>query len=160
MSQAGKNHNGASGPTSLLKQFHPRAHDTGVSRWFLNIPRERGYPQPIWVTCSSALSPALLPDVQVELPVAQFLPVASCRIAQHHQAEPGPSSGPFLQILTDIDEDHSQSSPLEAEQTQSSILASSESCYCPLIIFVAFPWTSSRSSVSLLHRDQNLIDNF
>lgn len=32
------------------------------------------------------------PHVQMELPKHQFLPVASCPIAWHHDEEPGPSS--------------------------------------------------------------------
>lgn len=46
-----------------------------------------------------------LPHIQVELPVHQVLPTASCPVAWHHWTEPGSVLLTLsLQVLTDIDE--------------------------------------------------------
>lgn len=45
----------------------------------------------------------VLPHIKVELPVYQFLPIASCPIAWHHEEEPGSIiMTPSLQILRDV----------------------------------------------------------
>lgn len=81
LSQFESDHSGPSGPTSLLKQDHSRAHGTGLlSKWFLNISREGQSPT------SLVLSHLHSKDlhIQVELPVHWFLPIASSPIVCHH----------------------------------------------------------------------------
>lgn len=60
----------------------------------------------------------VLPHIQVEDPVHQFLPVASCPIWQHQEEDRSILLTPSLHILTDIDVVSSQSSLLNIEQAQ------------------------------------------
>jgi len=61
----------------------------------------------------------VLPHVQTELPVLQFVPVASCPVAGHHLKEFGPILlTPTLEIFIDIYKVPSQPSLLQAQQAQ------------------------------------------
>ncbi|XP_068788224.1 uncharacterized protein [Struthio camelus] len=74
--------------------------------------------QPVPMLCHPH-SEEVLSQVQVELPVVQFLPIASCPVAGHHGEEAGLILLTLpLQILIHVDEITSQSSLLQAEQAQ------------------------------------------
>ena len=61
----------------------------------------------------------VLPPVQTELPVPQFVPIAPCPVAGHHWKEPGPVLlTRTLQIFRGICKIPSQPSLLQAEQAQ------------------------------------------
>lgn len=45
--------------------------------------------QPLWETCPSAHSKKMFPDVQVEPPVFQFVPVALCLVTKCYSEEVG-----------------------------------------------------------------------
>ena len=83
-SQGGRDHSRSSGPTSLLKQSHPRAHGTGLCPQGSEIIPARDTPLPLWATCHLHRK-EVVHQVQVVFPV-QALPIASCHIAGHHQA--------------------------------------------------------------------------
>lgn len=96
----------SSGPTSLFKQDHPRAHSTEFCPDFLNVYNE-GESKPFWGICSStwSLTENCYTLILVELPVQQFLPIATCPIAHHHWEDPGfMLLTPSLLILTYIDD--------------------------------------------------------
>jgi len=61
----------------------------------------------------------VLPHVQLELPMLQFVPVAPCPVDGHHWKESGPIFlTPTLKILIGINEIPSQPSLLQAKQAQ------------------------------------------
>jgi len=63
----------------------------------------------------------VLPCVQVELPMLQFVPVAPCPVAGHHRKESGPILlTPTLKILISIYKILSQSSLHQAKQVQTN----------------------------------------
>lgn len=107
MGKVGKDNNGLPGPTSLLRLPEHRV----VSRLEYLL---RGSLHNFSGQSVPVLSHLQSEEVQVELPVHQFLPVASCPIAQHHQEEAGSI---FLPSLDTGILQH-QSSLLDAEQAQ------------------------------------------
>lgn len=103
MGQVGSDHSGSSGPVSLIKQGHLRAHGTGLCPDGSGLSPVEETPHPLWATCSSVQSlhsKEVLPHIQVELPGHQFLPIASCPIAWHHRLEP---SSIFVHLPADTD---------------------------------------------------------
>lgn len=74
-SKVGRDHRG-SGPTSLLKEAIPEHMARCPDGSWISPVRET----PL---CSNAHGKEVLPHVQVELPVHQFLLIASCPIAGH-----------------------------------------------------------------------------
>jgi len=113
---------GSSSPIPLPKQGHPEqaAQDrvqVGLEylqrRRIHNLPGQPGpglrYPQ----------REEVLPPVQMELPLLQFVPVAPCPVAGHHWKESGPVIlTPTLKMFTGISKVPSQPSLLQAEQAQ------------------------------------------
>lgn len=120
-----------------------------MSRWLLNIPREGISTTSLdnLFQCSEEVSS----HVQVKLPMFQFLPIASHPVA-HDQEEPWSyllmSSFLILQTLL-----KSPFSLLSSRlNSPSSLRLSSWMRYSStLLIFVAFFWTCSRSSLSPLY---------
>jgi len=82
----GKDLCGSSGPTPLLKQGHlEQAAQDLVQAGFEYLQRSRLHNpsgQPITVLCHPE-SKEILPCVQLELPVLQFVHVALCPVARH-----------------------------------------------------------------------------
>jgi len=107
-------------PNPLPKQGHPEqsAQHRGQGGW--NISREGDSPT-LWAAWARAPSPQreeVLPRLQLELPLPQFVPVAPCPVAGHHCKESGPILLTPLQILIGISKVPSQPSLLQAEQAQ------------------------------------------
>ena len=109
---------GSSSPTLLPKQVGCRGPCPGGS-W---ISPEKETPQPPWQPVPGLRHPQreeVLPHVQVELPVLQFVPVAPCPVAGHLWKESGPILlTPTLEVFLSIYEVASQCSLLQAEQAQ------------------------------------------
>ena len=105
--------------------------------------------QPVPVLCHPQRK-EILPHVQTELSMLQFVPIAPCPVTGYHWKELGPILlTPTLQIFISIDKVPSQPSLLQAEQAQlpqpfltGQMLQS--------IILVALRWTLSSSSSSFL----------
>jgi len=78
---------GSSSPTPLPKQGHlEQAAQNLVQAGFEYLQRRRIHSlpgQPVPVLCHSQ-SKDVLPHVQVELPMFQFVPIALCPVAGHH----------------------------------------------------------------------------
>jgi len=78
---------GSSSPTSMLKQGHlQQAAEDFVQAGleYLQRRRIRNLPgQPVPGLCHPQ-NEEVLPHIQMELPVLQFVPVASCPVAGHH----------------------------------------------------------------------------
>lgn len=117
----GRDHSKSFSLTFLLKLGHHRAHWTGFSfvlfsSWILPM---RETPQPLCVDCSNMQwltkgrsSSSHLGGIWGRT-VHHFLPVASCPISWHHQADPGSNLlTPSLQILLECDDIPSKSSVL------------------------------------------------
>lgn len=106
----GMDYSGSSDPTSLLRQGHPRAHGTEVHPDGSCTSSTRKTLQPLWAIwairssmCGYLHSKDILPHIQVEIPVHQFLALASCTSGWHHQEVFGPiSSAPLLWIFIHI----------------------------------------------------------
>ena len=106
----------------LLKQGHPEQaaqHRIQVGLGDLQSRRlhsPSGQPGP---GLRHPHSEEVLPHVQTELPLLQFVPVAPCPVAGHHWKESGPILlTPTLQIFRSISKVPSQPSLLQAEQAQ------------------------------------------
>ena len=113
---------GSSSPTSLLKQvcLQQAAQDlVQVGLEYLQRRRLHNLPgQPVPVLRHPQRED-VLPQVQLELPVPQFVPIAPCPVAGHHCKESGPVLlTPTLQIFRGISKVPSQPSLLQAEQAQ------------------------------------------
>jgi len=93
----------------------------------------------------------VLPHVQTELPMLQFVPVTSCPVAGHHWKEFGPILlTPTLQVFLSIYKDPSQPSLLQVKQAQlPQPFLIGEMLQSPIIL-VALLWTLSSSSSSFL----------
>jgi len=107
----------SSGPTPLPKQGHPDRIQAGFEclqrRRLHNLPGQPGpglhHPQ----------REEVLPHVQMELPVLQFVPIAPCPVTGHHWKESGPILlTPTLQLFIGISKVPSQPSLLQTEQAQ------------------------------------------
>ena len=122
MVRVGRDLCGSSSPTPLLKQGHlQQAVEDLVQAGLEYLQRRRlhslpGQPGPgLW----HPQREEVLPRVQLELPLLQFVPVAPCPVAGHHWKESGPVLlTPTLQIFVGIDKVPSQPSLLQAEQAQ------------------------------------------
>ena len=71
----------------------PRAGCMGPRPGRAWISPEKETPQPLWAAWARLRHPQseeVLPHVQVELPLLQFVPVAPCPVAGHHWKESGP----------------------------------------------------------------------
>jgi len=78
---------GSSSPNSLPKQGHylQQAAQDLVQAGFEDLQRKRLHNLPGQpVQCSVTLSEEVLPHVQLELPLLQFVPVAPCPVTGHH----------------------------------------------------------------------------
>ena len=79
MVEVGRDPWGSSSPTSPAEAGSPRAGYTGPCPGGSWISPQKETPQPLWAACSSAPSPQreeVLPHVQTELPVLQFVPIS------------------------------------------------------------------------------------
>ena len=78
---------GSSSPTPLPKQGHPEQaaqHRVQAGLEYLQRRRLHNLPgQPVPVLCHPQRE-EVLPHVQTELPVPQFVPIAPCPVAGHH----------------------------------------------------------------------------
>ena len=113
---------GSSSPTPLPKQGHPEqaAQDlVQVSLEYLQRRRLHSLPeQPVPVLCHPQRE-EILPHVQLELPVLQFVPIAPCPVSGHYWKEFGPNLlTPTFEISISIYKVPSQPSLLQAEQAQ------------------------------------------
>ena len=113
---------GSSSPNPLPKQGHPeQAAQDLVQAGLEYLQRRRLYNlpgQPVPVLCHPQRE-EVLPHVQLELPLLQFVPVAPCPVTGHHWKESGPILlTPTLQIFVGIYKVPSQPSLLQAEQAQ------------------------------------------
>jgi len=102
----GRDHCGSSSPTLLLKQGHPQqaAQDlVQVGLEYLQRRRLHNLPgQPV-PGLRHPQREEVLPRVQTELPVPQFVPIAPCPVTGHHWKELGPILlTPTLQIFISI----------------------------------------------------------
>ena len=109
---------GSSGPIPRPKQGHLE-HPKHVGLEYLQRRRLhnlRG--QPVPALCHPQRE-EVLPHVQLELPMLQFVPIAPCPVARHHWKEFGPILlTPTLVIFISIYKVPSQPSLLQAEQAQ------------------------------------------
>ena len=111
---------GSSSPAPLTKQGHLQQAAQTISRWVSNISRGRlhslpGQPVPV---LRHPQREEVLPHVQMELPVLQFVPIAPCPVAEHHWKELGPILlTPTLQIFVSIYYVPSQPSFLQLPQS-------------------------------------------
>jgi len=99
----------------------------------------------------------------MEIFVFQFVPIAPCFVAGHHQKEPSPIHlTPAPCIPTNIDEIPFQPPLLQTEQSQVfQPFLIKVRCSRFLIIFVALHWTLFRRSLSFLNRGaQNCMQYF
>jgi len=113
---------GSSSPNPLPKQGHLQqaAQDlVWVGLEYLQRRRLHNLPgQPVPVLRHPQRE-AILPHIQMELPVFQFVPIAPCPVAGHHREESGPILvTPTLEIFIGIYKVPSQSSLLQAKQAQ------------------------------------------
>jgi len=113
---------GSSSPTPLLKQGHlQQAAQDRVLAGLEYLQRRRlhslpGQPVPV---LHRPQREEVLPHVQLELPVLQFVPVAPCPVTGHHCKESGPVLLTHtLQIFISISRVPSQPSLLQAKQAQ------------------------------------------
>ena len=113
---------GSSNPTPLLKQGHlQQAAQDLVQAGLEYLQRGRlhnipGQPVPM---LRHPQREEVLPHVQMELPVLQFVPISPCPVAGHHRKEFGPILlTPTLQIFIGIYKGPLQPSLLQAEQAQ------------------------------------------
>ena len=120
-SQNGRGY-GSSSPTLLPKQGHlQQAAEELVQVGLEYLQRKRlhnlpGQPVPV---LRHPHREEVLPHVQVELPMLQFVPIAPCPVTGHHWKEFGPILlTPTLQIFLGIYKVPSQPSLLQAEQVQ------------------------------------------
>jgi len=91
----------------------------------------------------------VLPHVQMELPLLQFVPVGPCPVAGHHWKELGPILlTPTLEIFL---RSHRSLLFSRLNKPSSLSLSSQERCSCPLIILTALHWPLSSSSSSFLN---------
>jgi len=121
MVRVGRDLCGSPSPTPCPSRItQSRLHST-VARGVGTSP-EKETPQPSGQPGPGLCHPQreeVLPRVQLELPLPQFVPVAPCPVAGHHCKEPGPVLlTPPLQILIGISKVPSQPSLLQAEQAQ------------------------------------------
>jgi len=105
----------SSGPTSLPKQGHlQQAAQNHVQAGLEYLQRRRlhnlpGQPVP---GLRHSQSEEVLPHIQTELPVLQFVPIAPCPVVGHHWKESGPLLlSPTLKIFISIYKVPSQPSP-------------------------------------------------
>jgi len=113
---------GSSSPTPLPKQGHlQQAAQDCIQAGLKYLQRRRlhnlpGQPVPM---LHHPQSKEVLPHVQMELLMLQFVPLAPCPVAGHHCKEFGPILlTPILQIFIGIYKVLFQPSPLQAEQAQ------------------------------------------
>ena len=139
-------------PTPLSKQDHlEQVAQDCVQAGFEYLQRRRlhnpsGQPVPV---LRHPQSKEVLPHVQMELPMLQFVPISPCPVTGHHWKESGLILLTLtLEIFINIYKIPSQSSLLQAKHARSLSLFSFSS---PLIIFVALWWTLSSSSSSFLN---------
>jgi len=122
MAGLGRDLCGSSSPNPLPKQGHPeQAAQDLVQVGFEYLQRRRLHNlsgQPVPGLCHPQRE-EVLPRVQLELPLLQFVPVAPCPVSGHHWKESGPVLLiPTLQIFIGISKVPSQPSLLQAEQAQ------------------------------------------
>ena len=112
---------GSSSPTRLPKQGHlQQAAQDCVQAGFEYLQRRlhnlSGQPVPV---LHHPQSEEVLPHVQTELPMLQFVPIAPCPVAGHHWKESGPILlTPTLKTFISIQKVPSQPSLLQAEEAQ------------------------------------------
>ena len=113
---------GSSSPTLLPKQSQlQQAVEDLVQAGVEYLQRRRlhslpGQPVPV---LRHPQREEVLPHIQTELPLLQFVPIAPCPVAGHHWKESGPILlTPTLKIPISIYEVPSQPSLLQAEQAQ------------------------------------------
>jgi len=118
----GKDFWGSSSPSPLPKQGHlEQAAQDLIQAGFQYLQRRRlhnlpGQPAPV---LRHPQSEEILPHVQRELPMLQFVPVAPCPVAGHCRRESGPIIlTPSLKIFMGIYKILSQPSLLQAKQAQ------------------------------------------
>jgi len=122
MVRIGRDLCGSSSPTPLPKQdLLQQAAQDHVQEGLEYLQRSRihslsGQPVP---GLRHPQSEEVLPHVQLELPMLQFVPVAPCPVAGYHWKESGPILlTPTLKIFIGICKVPSQPSLLQAEQAQ------------------------------------------
>ena len=113
---------GSSSPTPLPKQGHlQQAAQDLVQAGLEYLQRKRihnlpGQPVPV---LSHPQSEEIVPHVQTELPMLQFVPIASCPVTGHHWEGCGPILlTPTLKMFISIYKVPSQPSLLQAKQAQ------------------------------------------
>jgi len=118
----GRDHCGSSSSTLLPKQGHlQQAAQDLVQAGLAYLQRRRlhnlpGQPVPV---LRHPQSEEVLPHLQIELPLLQFVPVAPCPVTGHHWKEFGPILLTLsLKILISIYKVPSQPSLLQAKQAQ------------------------------------------
>jgi len=121
MLRVGRDLCGSSSPTPLPKQDHlEQAAEDLFQAGFEYLQRRRlhnlpGQPVPVLRHPQSEV----LPHVQTELPVLQFVPIAPRPVTGHHWKESGPTLlPPTLKILISFYKVPSQPSLLRAKQAQ------------------------------------------
>jgi len=108
--------------------------------------------QPVPVLCHPQ-SNEVLPRVQMELPVLQFVPIVPCPVAGHHWKESGSIllTPTLISIFICIYKVPSQPPLLQAKQAQLPRPFLIREMLQSLIIFMALLWTLSSSSSSFLN---------
>jgi len=113
---------GSPSPTLLLKQGHLQEVAQDLVQVGLEYRQRRrlhnlpGQPVP---GLRHPQSEEVLPHVQLELPLLQFVPVGPCPVAGHHWKESGPILlTPTLQVFVSVYNVPSQPSLFQAEQAQ------------------------------------------
>ena len=113
---------GSSGPTPLPKQGHLQQAAQDLVQAGLEYLQRRRLHKPSGQPVPGLRHPQreeVLPPVQTELPLVQFVPIAPCPVAGHHWEESGPVLlTPTLQIFLGISKVPSQPSLLQAEEAQ------------------------------------------
>jgi len=118
----GRDHCGSSSPIPLPKQgLLQQATENLVQAGLEYLQRRRFHhlPEQPVPGLRHPQREEVLPHVQMELPILQFMPIAPCPVAGHHWKESGPILlTPTLQIFIRIYKVPSQPSLLQAEQAQ------------------------------------------
>jgi len=154
MTEVGKALWRSSAPASQIEHgcLDPVAQDH-VQTAFQYLQGERlhnlsGQPVP---GLSHPRSKEVLPDVQRNLPVPQFVPTASCTVAKHHWKDLGSVLFALsCQVFIHIYKIPPSLLLPRVKNTDSLSLSPFERCSNPLIILVALHWTLSSMSISFL----------
>ena len=141
MFRVGRNLCGSPSPTPLPKQGHLQqaAQDLGQTGFeYLQRRRLHSLPGQPGPGLRHPQREEVLPPVQLELPLLQFVPVAPCPVTGHHWKE----SGPILLTLPRRYLEAFLRSPLSLlfsrlKKPSSLSLSSQERCSSPLLILVA-----------------------